>query len=296
MPYWQKEQECFDNTYTSMRITTTKKGGEGKTTTQEKISWPRIKPLSQIVYENFITKITNPLTGEFYSERDTNGNQVKSNGGPTAKYVVNMIVRLKRLDGSEVLYSKGQLQGFNSLGSQVTKSIDKPETWEKTTFFNDRKYDEKSQVVVEICKGPKGIETVYELPFTPENVDKLYYGNGVGVNGNRLVSRTNNNPTRLPNLVVKNERDDRSISVEWSDPKTTLNLFKTKDFYYLFNGDYIPSPVKAEMLEKAKSARSSGLPTIDNPRLEDPNNNNNYTVDDNGVQKYHEKSKNNYVG
>ena len=63
--------------------------------------------------------------------------------GPTAKYVVNMIVRLKRLDGSEVLYIKGQLQGYNSLGSQVTKSIDKPETWEKTTFFNERKYDEK---------------------------------------------------------------------------------------------------------------------------------------------------------
>ena len=91
-------------------------------------------------------------------------------------------------------------------------------------------------------------------------------------------------------------RTERAVEVSWSDPKTTLNLFKTKDFYYLFNGDYIPGPVKQEMLEKAKNAKSAGLPTIDNPRLEDPNNNNNYTVDNNGVQKYHEKSKNNYVG
>ena len=301
MPHLTKEEKCFSDTITNMSAITvskSKKGGGNKTTT-EKISFPRFKPVEQRVYEAFMTKITNPLTGEFYPERDTNGDQINQpNGSPNAKYVVHTIVRLKRFDGSEVLYTQGQLQGFNSLGSPITTSISKPETWNRTTFFNERRYDEKSQLFLDICKGSRGIETIYELLFTPDNVDKLYYGHGVGVNGNRLVSSRYNNPGRLPNLYVKDERTSDTIVVQWSDPKTTLNLFKTKDFYYLFNGDYIPSPVKAEIREKARSAAKQGLPVIENPRLEDPNNrNNNYSVDKNGeVDKYHDKSKNSYVG
>ena len=275
------------------------KGGGQKTITENNVSWQRIKPVEQRGYEAFMTKITNPQTGEFFSERDLNGNEIQQpNGQPNAKYVVSMIVRLKRFDGSEVLYTQGQIQGFSSLGSQISTSIEKPETWNRTTFYNERKYDDKSKLFLDICKGPKGIETMYELPFTPESVDKLYYENGAGLNGNRLVGSRYNNPGRLPNLYVKDERTQTAKVVEWSDPKTTLNLFKTKDFYYLFNFDYIPAPVKAELRENAKHAKAEGLPVIDNPRLEDPNkNNNNYSVDKNGqVEKYHDKSKDSYVG
>ena len=96
---------------------------------------------------------------------------------------------------------------------------------------------------------------MYELPFSPENVDRLYYGNGAGVNGNRLVSSRYNNVSRLPNLYVKDERTRDTIAVQWSDPKTTLDLFKHKDFYYLFNGDYVPAPVREEIREKARLAK-----------------------------------------
>ena len=78
-----------------------------------------------------MTKITNPQTGEFFAERDKNGNQIEQpNGSPNAKYVVHMIVRLKRYDGSEVLYTQGQMQGFNSLGSLVTTAISKARSME----------------------------------------------------------------------------------------------------------------------------------------------------------------------
>lgn len=302
MPYWNKEEKCYQDTRTGTSISTTHKtkGGGQKTVTQQNVSWPRIKPVEQRVYEEFMTKITSPITGEFYAERDTNGNQVNQpNGGSNAKYVANMIVRLKRFDGSEVLYTQGQIQAFNSFGSQVTKSIEQPETWTKTLFFNERKYQEKSQTVIEICKGPKGLSTVYELPFTAENVDKLYYGYGAGVNGNQLIRRNNNNPNGSVNFYVKDERTGTAVNVEWSNPNTTFNLFKTKDFYYLYNGDYIPLNVRAEMREKAiHSAKSGGLPVVDKPRLEDPNSSkNNYTVDDKGeVDKYHDESKDSYVG
>ena len=298
MPHWKNEEQCFANTVTNMSAITVSKKKGNKTVT-EKIPWPRIKSIEQRAYEVFMTKITNPITGEFYSERDTNGNQINQpNGQPNAKYVVNMIVRLKRFNGSEVLYTQGQLQGFNSMGSPVTMSITKPESWLKTTFFNERRYDEKSQTFIDICKGPRGSETMYELPFSPENVDKLYYGHGAGVNNNQLVTNHQDNASRLPNLYVKDERTSTTISVQWSDPKTTLNLFKTKDFYYLFNADYIPTPVKQEIREKARSVAKDGLPFIDNPRLEDPNNrNNDVIVDKNGqVEKYHDRSKDSYVG
>src|SRR5918995_3020701 len=227
MPYWKNEEKCFTDTITNMSAITVSKTKKGNITVTEKTSFPPFKPVEQRAYEAFKTKITNPLTGEFYAERDLNGNQIpQPNGSPNAKYVIHTIVRLKRFDGYEVLYSQGQLQGFNSLGSQITTSISKPEVRNRTTFFNERRYDEKSQTTLDICKGPRGIETIYEIPFSPENVDKLYYGHGVGVNGNWLVSSRYNNPGRLPNLYVKDERTSDTIAVQWSDPKTTLDLFK----------------------------------------------------------------------
>ena len=70
MPYWKNEEQCFADTITNMSaITVSKKKGGNKTVT-EKMSFPRFKPVEQRGYEAFMTKITNPLTGEFYPERD----------------------------------------------------------------------------------------------------------------------------------------------------------------------------------------------------------------------------------
>jgi|ERR671912_527888 hypothetical protein len=157
MPYWKNEEKCFTDTITNMSAITVSKTKKGNITVTEKTSFPPFKPVEQRAYEAFKTKITNPLTGEFYAERDLNGNQIpQPNGSPNAKYVIHTIVRLKRFDGYEVLYSQGQLQGFNSLGSQITTSISKPEVRNRTTFFNERRYDEKSQTTLDICKGPRG--------------------------------------------------------------------------------------------------------------------------------------------
>ena len=40
-----------------------------------------------------------------------------------------------------------------------------------------------------------------------------------------------------------------AVSVQWSDIKTTLDLFKNKPFYYLFRSEYISPQVKAAMKE-----------------------------------------------
>jgi hypothetical protein len=37
------------------------------------------------------------------------------------------------------------------------------------------------------------------------------------------------------------------VSVRWSSISETLNLFKEKSFTFLFNGEYIPAPVRADL-------------------------------------------------
>ena len=57
--------------------------------------------------------------------------------------------------------------------------------------------------IQDITKGVTVIETVYEMPFTPENLDILY-SQCVGVNGNRLPGPQNSDIYH-PELVVKDE-------------------------------------------------------------------------------------------
>jgi len=87
-----------------------------------------------------------------------------------------------------------------------------------------------------VCQGPSGTEEVYELPFSPENVDKLY----------EMTDKDN------VQFVIKDEKTQEATQVLWSSIEDTLKLFKEKSFDYLKMGDYIPAPVKAEMRAKAE--------------------------------------------
>src|SRR5574339_977607 len=79
MPYWKKEQECFANETIMVEVTDLK----GRTKT-ESVSYPRAKPTEQILYENFMSKITSGVTGEFYFQRDKAGNQIHQKDGVNA--------------------------------------------------------------------------------------------------------------------------------------------------------------------------------------------------------------------
>lgn len=255
MPNWKKESKCFEETLVDVTTWDTKRNRE----VRGRGHWPHVKSVAQIVYEEFMSKITNPTTGEFYSQRDRDGNQIKQKDGKNARYVIKTIVRLRRKDGSEKLYSMGQLQGFTSLGVPITRPCREPEVWTRTIFNYDRKFDPKTQTVVEVCKGPSGNETVYELPFNSENLDKLY---------------SQADPQEV-SFVVKDERTGMAVNVGWSSPEETYKLFKTKDFKYLFNADYIPEPVKAEIRAKAEALNPGSSNQIPNIQS-DPRDTHNY--------------------
>ena len=69
------------------------------------------------------------------------------------------------------------------------------------------------------------------------------------------------------NFVVKDELSNVAIAVEWGDTNRTLDLFKNKSFEYLFNGEYIPEPVKAEM--RARTEGLTGEKIQSGPKIQD---------------------------
>jgi hypothetical protein len=223
MPGFKKEEQCFLDAGTLIDVNT------GKMTDRH---WPREKPIEQIVYEQWRDKTLNQLTGHWNHKRDKDGNIIKNTG---TKYLVSVIYRIK-VGKQEFLLSKGFAKGFDVAGSEVVHWITYPERWTRTLFNYRRYFDDKTQSFQNQLLGPSGSETVYELPFSPQNVDKLY-------------EQTDKDNVQF---VVKDERTGESSEVKWSSLEDTKKIFKEKSFQHLFSGDYIPAPVKAELRAKAE--------------------------------------------
>ena len=157
---WKKEQQCYDDAKVEGKDTMT-----GKKTT---ISWPRDKPIDQVMYETWLQKVTDPDTGKFYEQRDPKtGNTIKGTG---PKHLIRQIVRIRTTDGKEYLYSNGKLTGFDALGEVATVTCSNPETWNRTGFAYNKQYDQKTMSMKKTIAGPNSLDTVYEMPFNEKNV------------------------------------------------------------------------------------------------------------------------------
>ena len=277
MPGYKKQEECFSNAKMYPFNSTT---GLPDINSPDVRGFPYYKRPEQIVYENWLSSVSNPISKEFHYQKDAQGNKiVQPNGKPNAQYICNTIVRLRRSDGSEVLYSWGSIQGFNSVGELKIQKCYKPEVWTKTNFDTERFMDNNTKQMYEITKSPIGNEEVYDLEFTSENLDKLYYEHAVGVNDNRLLG-AGNNDIHTCNLVVKDEKTSKAVDISWHDEKETYELFRNKSFAYLFNADYMPDAYKQNLRAKSnailtKSTSVEGLEDeeIAPERIEDANNN-----------------------
>jgi hypothetical protein len=221
MPKWAKEEKCF--TEVQLRDARTKKIVEG--------GWPHPKSTDELVYENWLDSVLDKETGQYYPQRDKDGMPIKGTG---ARYVVTVLTRIRN-GKNEHLYSKGRLEGFNAGGEPVTIPIYRPEVWIRTKFDYKRTYDEKRATFVTETLGPSGSEIVYDIPFTAENVQKLY----------DKTDKVN------CQFVVKDMQTDDPRSVKWSSVKDTLDLFMHKPFEYLWKADYMPAPVKQELRQEA---------------------------------------------
>ncbi|TVM02727.1 MAG: hypothetical protein CV087_08830 [Candidatus Brocadia sp. WS118] len=219
MPNFKKQEENFKN----------EKTRDGK-------SWPYVKPTEQRTYEDWLAEVTDPVSGEFYKDKDDIN---------TARHVINTIVRIKLVDGSEKLYTLGSLIGYNSFGDETVTKCRKPEVYQKTIFGHKTGIDKKTRKLIKETTGPIKTETQYLLDFTIENLEKLY------------SQRENNNGV---NLVVKDEANGEAHNIRYKNPQTSYDLFKNKDFDYLFNAEYLSKEERIalqkqseELLQKVKS-------------------------------------------
>ena len=194
-------------------------------------TWPRQKSVNETKYERWLEQVLNEKTGEFYPQKDETGAAVKNTG---ATYYITDIIRIKRQDDSEWLYTKGRVDAFNSLGDPVPLFISMPEKWTKTNFSYKTRWNEKAGQPEKVLEGPSGSETVYTMPYTKENLKSLY------------DRRENENL----NFIVKDDQTGEARQVKEVNSQKTLELFH-KDFQYLFAGDYINPEQKLAARQEA---------------------------------------------
>jgi hypothetical protein len=224
MPNWKKEEDCFKNELRRVR------DGTGKVKTQ---SYPRAKSVLQWVYEQWQKDVYDEEKEEYYQARDQKGNQIK---GTAPKYLIKSIFRLRK-NGKEYLFSLGKLVGYDSLGNVKIRSCPTPEKWTRTLFGHEQRFDNQAKKMITDVTGLIGQETVYELPFNADNLKKL------------LDQREDDSV----NLCLREEGSSISRDISNAgDYETKVKLYKTKDFDFLCNGNYLTPQQKEEMRKEAE--------------------------------------------
>ena len=233
MPHWEKQDQCFEEERIEVIDSVHKKrllNKDGKPLVKP---WPHDKPVAQIAYENWLEKVVNPDTNEFYPALNREGNPIKGTG---PKHTITQIIRLKRKDGSEFLYSIGEVNGYDAFGNIVGCTLHKPETWKRTLFTHERIYDQRTNTTKVRTTGTEKQEDIYELAFNEKNLKAL------------LNLRLSDSEI---SFTVKEEGSGRAIDV-----KKDVNINKTielflKPFDYLFNAEYISPQQRAELRQMA---------------------------------------------
>lgn len=228
---WKLEEQCFEDAVM--------KDVEGK-----EFKWPRNKPVDQIVFEKyFLDRVVDPDSGHYYPKRDKDGLPVKTPDNP--RYVVNTIIRIKRVDNTEFLVSKGNLISYDGLGDEVKHFVSMPEKWLKTNFEYQKDWDPKRKMVVKNCTGPGSSETIYTLEFNEANLKSLF-------------DKRENDHIQW---IVKEEQNQtpKQVSPE-PNINDTFKLF-LKPFNVLYNAEYMTPEMKAQYRQEAIDAGLLTTPT-----------------------------------
>lgn len=241
MPYWKNEEKCFEEA----RV-------EGKDTrTGKKVSgahWPRDLPMAEVYYMEWLKKVKDPETGEFYKKRDKEGNIIR-NSKP--RHIIRQIVRIRTSDDKQYLYSNGYLLGYDVLGDPVSQLCQNPETWQRTGFLYKKQYDEKTMSVKARVVGPNSQETVYEMPFNDKNLKQLFDKRVTSEDLRELGQK------RMISLsfCVKDDRNGvvREVKDATGIEHKSLELM-TKEFDYLVNSNFLSLAQKEEFRRQAIDA------------------------------------------
>lgn len=115
-----------------------------------------------------------------------------------------------------------------------------PECWTKTIFDTERRFDNRTRQMYQTVKGIRESITIYEVEYTPENVEKLY----------EKLDFTSPYPA---NLLVKSERNGMVVDVRASTVEESLRLFKDKSFEFLLESSYLTPYQKQEIRNRGRA-------------------------------------------
>jgi hypothetical protein len=141
------------------------------------------KPMELLDDELFEAKVINPDTKTYNQVSDLPVEYRRH--GENKKYPVRQvfqIIRIKRVDGTEWLKSRGRIVGLDKAGNEVEHSFTDPEMFYKpVTRYEFKKKDPKNEssplerVCVEAATNPLDNRyTEYTLPFNQKNFESLY--------------------------------------------------------------------------------------------------------------------------
>ena len=80
MPHWKKQDQCFEDEQNQVIDSLYKKRLLTKDGKPLMKAWSHDKPIAQIAYENWLEKVVNPDTKEFYPALNKAGNPIKGTG------------------------------------------------------------------------------------------------------------------------------------------------------------------------------------------------------------------------
>ena len=227
---WQKEKDCFKGKFIGQKL---KNGKQAE--------FPREKPIAQFRYENWLSKISNPMDPDepYYTNGEGTGRCLGKEG---PKRIITSIVRVRTKDKKQYLVSYGRLIGYSQYGDPIQTPCDLPEIWTKVNFGVEVVPNLQKGTLERRTTAPIGNETKYEVEFNKENLEKL-----------TALRESDNNIS----FAVKDEISNKTVQVK--NQKTiedTIKLFLENDFDYLFNASYLGP----EELEKIRiRAMNEGL-------------------------------------
>jgi len=183
--------------------------------------WPYDKPVLERAHERWLKLVVDPSTEEYY----------KSKTGELPQYTINQIVRVKRGDGSEYLYTIGQVKGYNMYGDAVITDVREPEVHEQAIFLHETLKDESDGHIKRFTTGIEEKVRHYELEYTPENVDKL-------------LEKRSPQGCMLTMKKEINGQVEECLREHW---------FRDKPFEYIFNREW-QTPEEKELAVKQHEA------------------------------------------
>jgi hypothetical protein len=248
---------------------------ETKHTRLVRQSWPRSKPVEQVVWEKFYTKLIDPETGLPYEQKDTKDREVlQPDGlGPIRHYITSLI-RYRDYNNKEYTLTQGSVFGFDHAGDLISHHINKPESLTQTLFDTKRKYDPKQEAFSTVTTSIIGVKQIYTYLFSKENIDSIIKYNVINENTpkvytDKMAMRGTFDFNDPVSFVAKSHKNNEAHAVEGKTFQEKLDRFKSLSFEELFEWKYLKEnnkdkPAAAEDKEDDNNKGSTNSSSVNN--------------------------------